>query len=91
MRNTSSEWNVYRTRFVVKAKQITEPLIFVDALGREHRGRPGDYLVEASNGTRRVAPREFFEDVYVPMGPAQADASTPRDLSSTARSRRPSV
>lgn len=37
-------------------------------LGREHRGQKGDYLVESSDGMSRIAPREIFEDVYVPMG-----------------------
>jgi hypothetical protein len=62
-----SEWNVYRTRFLVRARQLTEPLFFVDALGREHSGIKGDYLVESSEGARRIAPREIFEDVYVVM------------------------
>ena len=60
-------WNTYRTRFLVRAKQLTEPLQFTDVLGREHYGRPGDYLVEASTGLMRIAPREIFEDVYVPL------------------------
>lgn len=42
--------------------------MFVDSLGREHCGRAGDYLVESSDGVRRIAPREIFEDVYVAMG-----------------------
>jgi hypothetical protein len=68
--NAASEWQVYRTRFLIRARQLTEPMVFVDALGREHCGCAGDYLVESSDGTRRIAPREIFEDVYVPMGPA---------------------
>jgi hypothetical protein len=63
----STEWNVYRTRFLVRAMQLTEPLYFVDCLGREHSGSKGDYLVESSDGARRIAPREIFEDVYVAM------------------------
>jgi hypothetical protein len=63
-----SGWQTYRTRFLIRAKQLTEPVMFVDALGHEHNGCIGDYLVETSDGTRRVAPREIFEDVYVPMG-----------------------
>ena len=62
-----SEWKVYRTRFLVRARQLTEPLFFVDALGREHHGRKGDYLVESSDEVRSIAPQEIFEDVYVPM------------------------
>ena len=68
--NTGSEWQIYRTRFLIRAKQLSEPLVFVDALGREHCGQKGDYLVESSDGTRRIAPRAIFEDVYVAIGPA---------------------
>ena len=68
MRKADSEWQVYRTRFLIGARQLTGPLEFRDALGREHRGQRGDYLVESSDGTQRIAPREIFEDVYVPMG-----------------------
>lgn len=67
MRKAESEWQVYRTRFLIRAKQLTGPLEFRDALGREHRGQRGDYLVESSDGTQRIAPREIFEDVYVAM------------------------
>jgi hypothetical protein len=62
-----SDWKVYRTRFLVRARQLTQPLFFVDALGREHHGNKGDYLVEWADGSRRIAPQEIFEDVYVPM------------------------
>ena len=72
-----SDWQIYRTRFLIRARQLTEPFVFRDALGREHRGRVNDYLVESSDGTRRIAPREIFEDVYVAMGPAD-----PRGLGS---------
>lgn len=70
MKNTVEDWKVYRTRFLVKAKQLTAPLLFVDALGREQRGRKGDYLVESSDGLQSIAPRAIFEDIYVAMGPA---------------------
>lgn len=73
MRKSSAEWNTYRTRFLIKAKQLTQPFAFVDALGREHCGQAGDYLVESSNGSRRIAPRQIFEDIYVLMGPAAAE------------------
>lgn len=69
LRNISTGWNTYRTRFLIKAKQLTSPLTFVDSLGREHRGQPGDYLVESCDGSRSIAPRVIFEDVYVCMGP----------------------
>jgi hypothetical protein len=65
-----NDWQIYRTRFLVKGKQLTEPLAFVDPLGREHCGIAGDYLVEWSDGLRRIVPRELFEDAYVAMGPA---------------------
>ncbi len=63
----SDNWNTYRTRFLVRGKQLTEPVTFTDPLGREHHGRPGDYLVQSSEGLLRIAPREIFEDVYVVM------------------------
>jgi hypothetical protein len=62
---SENQWQVYRTRFLVRAQQLTVPLEFQDVLGREHRGQPGDYLIESSDGTHRIAPREIFEDIYV--------------------------
>jgi hypothetical protein len=70
VRKAEIEWQVYRTRFLIRAKQLTGPFKFRDALGREHQGRRGDYLVESSDGTQRIAPREIFEDVYVAMDPS---------------------
>jgi hypothetical protein len=67
VRKSETVWHVYRTRFLIRAKQLTGPLKFRDALGREHHGQRGDYLVESSDGTQRIAPREIFEDVYVAM------------------------
>ncbi|HXW93892.1 MAG TPA: hypothetical protein VEK33_25300 [Terriglobales bacterium] len=67
---TDPEWKTYRTRFLIKARQLTEPMVFVDALGREHRGHPGDYLIESSDGCRSIQRREIFEDIYVPLGAA---------------------
>jgi hypothetical protein len=66
-------WNTYRTRFLIHAKQLTEPLSFADAAGREHHGRPGDYLVQSSSGMLRIAPREIFEDIYVLMDPLEGE------------------
>jgi len=63
----TNEWTTYRTRFLVKAKQLQYSLSFTDALGRQHAGRKGDYLVESSDGVLRIHPRQIFEDVYVPM------------------------
>jgi hypothetical protein len=65
--NIERPWTVYRTRFLVHARQLTEQLVFTDALGREHSGQPGDYLVESSDGLRRITPRHLFEDIYVPV------------------------
>ena len=77
MSKPSTTWNIYRTRFLVKARQLAEPLSFMDSLGREHSGQAGDYLVESSDGGRRIAPRQIFEDIYVPMGPAAAEPWPP--------------
>jgi hypothetical protein len=73
-----SEWTTYRTRFLIKARQLDAPLTFVDCLGREHSGQKGDYLVFSSDGSQRIAPREIFEDIYVPMRDAgDCPASAP--------------
>ena len=61
------EWKTYRTRFLVKAKQLNSNLSFIDPLGRHHSGRKGDYLVESSDGAFSITPRRIFEDVYVAM------------------------
>jgi len=92
----SEQWTTYRTRFLVKAKQLSSGLSFVDHLGRQHSGRKGDYLVESTDGVLSIAPRRIFEDIYVSM-PADdtariappADASR-RKLPQPCRDRRPS-
>jgi hypothetical protein len=87
-----SEWQVYRTRFLIRARQLTGPLEFRDMLGREHRGQKGDYLVESSDGMLRIAPREIFEDVYVPVGAGDIwSRSIRRDLSISDLKRRTSA
>jgi hypothetical protein len=63
----ASPWITYRTRFLVKARQLSSSLTFTDVLGRLHSGRKGDYLVESSDGVLRIAPRQIFEDIYVPL------------------------
>jgi hypothetical protein len=63
----ATDWKTYRTRFLVKAKQLSSNLNFTDSLGRHHSGRRGDYLVESSDGLLRIAPQQIFEDIYVPM------------------------
>lgn len=79
VRKQPAEWNVYRTRFLVQAKQLSRRLKFVDRLGREHRGKAGDYLVESCDGTLSIQPRKIFEDIYVLMGPAPSDNASVRD------------
>jgi hypothetical protein len=77
---------VYRTRFLVSARQLTEPLVFTDPLGRHHSGRPGDYLVEYSEGLRTITPRAVFEDIYVPLESARLSAGGPTSARGTTRS-----
>ena len=76
----NGEWKTYRTRFLVRAQQLQEPLTFVDCIGREHSGQKGDYLVLSSDGSRRIAPREIFEDIYVPIDSPQSPANAPLQL-----------
>jgi len=77
----SAEWKTYRTRFLVKAKQLSSSLTFVDHLGRQHCGRKGDYLVESFDGVLSIAPRQIFEDVYVPMSASDQPAAVQPDTS----------
>ncbi len=70
----TASWKTYRTRFLVKAKQLRCSLVFTDSLGRQHSGRKGDYLVESSDGVLSIAPRQIFEDVYVSMPQAEAES-----------------
>jgi hypothetical protein len=72
----SEQWTTYRTRFLVKAKQLNSTLSFVDAFGRQHTGRKGDYLVESSEGVISIAPRQIFEDIYVSMSLPVEDRAT---------------
>jgi hypothetical protein len=82
----ASEWKTYRTRFLVKAKKLNSTFSFTDPLGREHCGHKGDYLVEFSDGVQRIAPRHFFEDVYVPM--TMVDEQSILDFGNAAHVRR---
>lgn len=66
-------WITYRTRFLVKAKQLNTSLNFTDVLGRQHSGVRGDYLVESSEGVLSIAPRQIFEDIYVPLPIGQGE------------------
>jgi hypothetical protein len=78
--NVERLWTVYRTRFLVHARQLNEPFSFTDRLGREHSGQPGDYLVESSDGFRRITPRHLFEDIYVPLRDASGALVQPRGV-----------
>jgi hypothetical protein len=60
-------WKLYRTKYLVKAKQLSEGCTVLDSAGRVLAGEPGDYLVENSDGSRRIARRDIFEDVYVEL------------------------
>ncbi len=75
---TARKWQVYRNKCLIRAKQLNRALTFVDSLGREHRGKKGDYLVESDGGSRRIWPRELFEDSHVCMEPVSpgSDAFT---------------
>jgi hypothetical protein len=87
----ATAWKTYRTRFLVKAKQLNSNLSFVDSLGRQHSGRKGDYLVESSDGVLCIHPRQIFEDVYVPMArPSESPMATAKiiGLEEAARIRR---
>jgi hypothetical protein len=75
-------WNLYRTRFLVRARQLTQPLVFTDSLGREHSGQSGDYLVETSEGIRRITSCALFEDIYVPIS-RDTGACLPTDVQNT--------
>jgi len=86
----SVEWKTYRTRFLVKAKQLSSSLTFTDHLGRQHCGRKGDYLVESCDGVLSIAPRLIFEDIYVPMtlpdnSPTSVDEQNSPDLQDNLR------
>ena len=78
----ANSWITYRTRFLVKARQLTNSLSFTDILGRHHSGSEGDYLVEFSDGILRIAPRQIFEDIYVPL----LEVDTPAPIRSTTKS-----
>jgi len=77
----SVEWKTYRTRFLVKAKQLSSSLSFTDHLGRQHCGRKGDYLVESCDGVLSIAPRQIFEDIYVPMSGGEVPSSRNQNIS----------
>jgi hypothetical protein len=88
----ANPWITYRTRFLVQAKQLTTSLTFTDALGRQHSGCKGDYLVESSNGSFGIAPRQIFEDIYVAMEAPflpNSESRTPTDTASTQQASRP--
>jgi len=75
----SEQWKTYRTRFLVKAKQLNSGLSFIDHLGRQHCGRKGDYLVESCDGVLSIAPKQIFEDIYVAMTGRPARSASARN------------
>jgi hypothetical protein len=64
---TMQSWKIYRTKYLVKAKQLSEKYSLIDSTGRVLAGEPGDYVVENSDGSLRITRREVFEDVYVEL------------------------
>jgi hypothetical protein len=74
----AEQWKTYRTRFLVKAKQLNSGLSFIDHLGRQHCGRKGDYLVESCDGVLSIAPKQIFEDIYVAMAVRRRSGSASR-------------
>ena len=84
-------WITYRTRFLIQAKQLTTNLCFTDALGRQHRGSKGDYLVESSDGAFRITPRQIFEDIYVPLLATDSESTAPRPPARNANGQTPAL
>jgi len=71
VKKVADSWNVYCTRFLIKAKQLDAPLTFVDMFGHEHRGAKGDYFVESVDGKQTILARKLVEDAYITMGEAR--------------------
>ncbi len=69
-----NRWKVYRTKYLIKAKQLSEKCTIVDDSGKVSAGDSGDYLVESSDGSLRISRRDVFEDVYVELEPGPARA-----------------
>ena len=88
MKKSAKNWNVYCSRFLIKAKQLTCPFTFVDVRGNEYRGAAGDYLVESVDGGVRILKKRFMEDIYMLMGPAKDrwQAATEKEKDKTTRS-----
>ncbi len=75
MRDSRNQWKIFRTRYLVRARQLSERQTIIDASGQVIVGEPGDYLVESSDGSLRIARRDIFEDVYVRLEGTQEDAN----------------
>jgi hypothetical protein len=84
----SMEWKTYRTRFLVRAKQLNSNFSFVDALGRQHSGRKGDYLVESSDGVISITPRRILADQSVPRASVESGTRPPRKMAQSYRNQR---
>ena len=78
MNKSDDEWKVYRSSFLIRAKQLIQPLVFVDPFGHEHRGKKGDYLVQHVSGLQRIWPRQLFEDSHVALSATEFN-SAPQD------------
>ena len=72
------DWKLYRTRFLTKAMRLGQPCTITDASGHLQKGNPGDYLVEAPDGSQRIAPAHVFEDIYVEFEAANLPRKTAR-------------
>jgi len=72
------DWKLYRTRFLAKAKRLDQPCTITDISGRQQQGKPGDYLVEAADGSRRITAAAVFEDIYVELEAAHLTRKTAR-------------
>ncbi len=74
MGDSRNQWKIFRTRYLVRARQLSERQTII-ASGQVIVGEPGDYLVESSDGSLRIARRDIFEDVYVRLEGTQEDAN----------------
>ena len=75
------EWNLYRTRYLARARRLDQPCSVTDACGREQLGAVGDYLIEAPDGSQRIAPAHVFEDIYVKLELGGAELRRPPPVS----------
>ena len=77
MAQERKDWKLYRTKYLIRAKQLSEGCVVLDSSGRVLEGSSGDYLVESSDGSLRIARRDVFEDVYVELEDGRASGEYP--------------